>query len=149
MEIKKLLVVILAFLILYYASFLLLGKDALINSLSRDGHSSYREYRWTKQVVLISNIDIEDSEIRLLERALSFEDAKLKFVRIESYDDLGASFNQQNVYQYILMVDSHYLPWITIEESEHMNEYVCFWKIKYVWLFFKWMKTKDEQTGIS
>ena len=50
---------------------------------------------------------------------------------------------------YILMADAHYLPWVTIEESEHTDEYVCVWEIKYVWFFFKWIKTKDEQTGIS
>ena len=142
-------ILVLGFLILYYASFLLLGKGALIDALSDDSHSSYSEYRWTKQVLLISNINIGESKIRLLERALSLEDANFGFVKIKSYDDLGVLFNQQNTYLYILMADAHYLLWVTIEESEHIDEYVCVWEIKYVWFFFKWIKTKDEQTGIS
>ena len=71
------------------------------------------------------------------------------FVKIKSYDDLGVLFNQQNTYLYILMADAHYLPWVTIEESEHINEYASFWEIKYAWFFFKWIKIRDEQTGIS
>ena len=136
-------------LLLYFGSYLLLGKKFLANQIKRDNHSTYDDFQWTSKINLISNIYFGNSSIQILKQIVKSEQASIRFIRTKNENDLKRFAHNKSTYNYLLLADSPHLPWIKIEEIENFQEYVAAWDIEYIWCFFIWIKIRDEMSMIS
>jgi hypothetical protein len=130
--------------VLYYITLLFFGPAALTHRLSEDSNSTYHEYRWTDKINVVGNVDVETISKMFDEKGLN-----VKTFRSDNKEEIVGSFFTQDSYNYLLLLDSRYIPFVTVQESEKMNEYVADWEKRYLWCFAFWIQIDNQMTGIS
>jgi hypothetical protein len=129
---------------LYYITLLILGPIALTRQLTKDSNSTYHEFRWTDQINVVGNVDVE-----VISKIFSGPGLKITLLRSANDDEIAQSFLVQRRYNYLVVRDSRFKPLVTVHESEKIDEYVADWEKKYVWCFAFWVTIENRMTGIS
>ncbi|WP_425638270.1 hypothetical protein ACPUEN_02590 [Algoriphagus yeomjeoni] len=147
--IRKILLGLLVVVAIYYSTFLIFGINRLKSQLMIDSNSTYYEYHWTDTVNIISNIGFDSNSREQTINLLRNEKASINYFVYHNIDTIGESFMGGLGYNYYIFLETKYLPYARIQEGEKVDEYVAFWEKEYIWAFFKWIKLKDQMTGIS
>ena len=141
---KRAITSVLTILILYYLTLLAFGVGSLGKQLTKDSNSTYHSYRWTNSVVVVGNVRMKSISLKF-----SNEGGKVEEFRAANYEEIRPYIMGKDTYHYVLLTNSKYYPLITVEETEHINEYVAEWEKKYVWCFVGWIQLYDRMVGIS
>ena len=137
-------IIIFAIVTLYYLTLLVFGPASLARRLVKDSNSTFDKYRWTNKIVVVGNVDIISVSQMFNQKGLN-----VQVIDAGSYDEMNQYISGEDIYHYILLINSNYLPLITVEETENINEYVAEWEKKYFWCFGVWIQLDDKMTGIS
>lgn len=133
-------------LVAYVTSFLIFGRLLLASQLIDDSNSTYDSFEWTKNIWVISNLDVRD---RVCDHLFNAKGIRIEYKKIRNREELqDIDLFRKSIYYYALITDK-YSPITKIHEWEHIKEYTAVWEKKYVWVFFRWIKFKEEMTGIS
>lgn len=126
-------VMILGIVALYYFTFLAFGGATLGKRLVRDSNSTFHEFRWTNSVHIVSNVNMKS-----VSEKFTCEDTNVQTIEGNDDAEIRLHMAEGDVYHYILLRNSEYLPIITVEETEQINEYVADWEKVYIWCFVAW-----------
>ena len=147
--VKKILLGFLVIVAVYYSSFLFFGTNRLMNQLLIDSNSTYYKYQWTDTVNVNSNIEFDRNSKANTIILLSNEEVLINYFVSDNIEIIRESFMEGLGYNYYLFLQTKYLPYAKIQEGEKVDEYVAFWEKEYIWVFFKWIRLKNQMTGIS
>ncbi len=115
----------------------------------RDTHTSYKEFQWTKNVNLISDLDFDESQVVIFKDFYSDTKADLRYIRIDESHDSEILYSD-NVYLHILFIKRHIGSMIyEVEESEKINEYYHGYRRAYLWILIDWILIDETFLGIS
>lgn len=124
----------------------LFGNVSLIEIIIRDTHTSYKEFKWTKDVTVITNRNLSNNQKKVYEDFYSTTNANIRFDKREIDDCIYDKCS----YMHIMMFENSFgVPFYKITESESIDDYIHSYKRTYVWVFFKWVKIREEFLGIS
>lgn len=126
-------------------TFLIFGKSAFVQEIASDNNSTYKLYKWTDKISIVSNIEFD--KIELIGQQITADSLKIKIITING-TQLTSEVFEKDTYQYFLIFD-RYSPWIDLTEGEKIEEYGAFWNRQYVWAFFCWIPIKETSLGIS
>ena len=141
---KKTALTVLMIVMLYYITLLIFGPSALTRQLTKDSNSSFQQFQWTNQINVIGNVDVET-----ISKIFAEKGRNITVFRSDNDDEIVQSFFVNGRYHYLLLRDSRFKPFITVQESEKMDEYVADWKKTYLWCFAFWIPIDNRMTGIS
>jgi hypothetical protein len=144
MMMRKISLIVAVIAVVYYLTFLLFGQSALTKRLIKDSNSTYAKYRWTDSVSVAGNVDVETIGRMFDERGITV----IAF-HSDHLESIAKEFFVANRYNYLIMRDSRFKPYILVNESERMNEYVADWEKNYLWCFVFWIRIDNRMTGIS
>lgn len=142
-----------AIIILYVLNLLTLvvfGKSLLIERALQDTHTSYRQFQWTENVQLVSDLDLNDHQVGLFKEFYANTKAEPTYHEVQDVKELEALFQAKDTFMHWLIVDRQ--PGLTvysIEETEHINEYLHSYRRTYLWVFVGWVQLYEEFLGIS
>lgn len=141
---KRMLAFIFVIIFFYYGTLLLFGRKKLSTQIRDSTHSTWNKYKWTNDINVISNLEPEP-----FGSIFNDSNVRINFILATNFEEFKKYYFQNNVYSYLVIVDSKYIPYVKVEESEHIEEYAADWEREYIWCFFYWIVIKDEMTGIS
>lgn len=144
---------IVSFICLYVLNILtlaILGKSSLTKKIIQDTHTSYREFQWTEDVNLLSDLKLNQNQVRILKEYYADTKADFKYLDVDRFDDEVKEVFAPDKYLHMLMVDRHFgYPVYKVEEAEKINEYYHGYSRTYLWLFLMWVQIDVEFLGIS
>ena len=136
--------IVLLVAMLYYITLLIFGPVALTRQLTKDSNSTFHEFRWTDKVNVVGNVDVET-----IRKIFNQQGLDITVLRSDNDDEIVRSFLVDRRYNYLLLRDSRFKPFVTVQESEKIDEYVADWEKKYLWCFAFWIPIENRMTGIS
>ncbi len=143
-QMRKLLASIFIIVLLYYGTLLLFGQKVLANQLRDNTNATWNKFKWTNAINVISNLDL-----KIISKIFNDSSVKVNSIKANEFEDVAEEYFKKDTYSYYVIVNSKCLPYIRIDESEHIEDYAAVWERKYIWCFFFWIKMQDEMTGIS
>jgi hypothetical protein len=144
--IKKLFIWLVSVLGIYLLSFIIFGKDSLVKQLALDNKSTYNTFRWTNNIYIASNLSFKEHHKEQLQKIIKSDSVDIEF--LFAGEEFLSTKRKPDTYYYVLDFIT-YSPLVKIDEVENIEEYVAAWRKEYVWCFYKWIRIKEEMTGIS
>lgn len=137
--------------VLNILTLVIFGKSSLTKKIIKDTHTSYRQYQWTEDVNLASDLKLNQKQVSILKEFYADTKADFKYLDVNRFDDeVKNVFSSDDKYLHMLMVDRHFgYPVYKVEEAEKINEYYHGYKRTYLWLVVTWVQNDEEFLGIS
>lgn len=125
------------------------GKTSLAKKVVRDTHTSYKEFQWTDEVNLISDLEFGESQLAIFKDFYSGTKADLKYMKIDRTHDSNVLY-KKNVYLHLIFIERNLgSPIYKVEESEKIDEYYHGFRRTYLWVLVDWILIDEMFLGIS
>ncbi|WPP51112.1 hypothetical protein [Catalinimonas niigatensis] len=125
------------------------GKNRLVKKVIHDTHTSYKEFQWTEDVNIISDLDFDESQLVIFRDFYSGTKADLNYLKIEEMQK-SKILDKKNMYFHLIFVDrSIGSPLYNVEESEKIDEYYHGYRRTYLWILIDWIQIDEMFLGIS